>query len=606
MYLEELREQNSWSEVMNRIQKQISRLNPQWTDYNLHDPGITLLELFAWMQQVQIYHAKQIGEQHRRKYAKLLGMEAVRRKPGQTFVTVSGEEDRYLEAGTRFYAGDICFETREGQRVAEGIFAKFITCGGGEETVLGGDWMAQGKGVSLFPFGQKPVAGDEFIIELLRPLQKDRRYCLFLECFHRYPVKRIPVSEDAYDGHGFYPLSAMRMEYLSEYGWKLLQVLRDETYGMTQDGNICFQIRSPMDSSTCRLRFHLERSDYLPAPHITRISLAMVKVWQQETLSVLPWFLGDGFPEQRHDTKERQLDLKHLEVCVEDPEEPGRMVPWQRVEDFDGSGPENLHYMVEGGVLLFGDGFRGMMPEGRIQVRHMVRTLGDAGNIKAGTISRMEPDDASCRVTNEYDVTGGTGEETIEEVLERYQREHEIPQRAVTYKDYETLVKCIPGLLIEDCSVYSLQPEKREIIIAVKPYAQDGHGLLNEAYQKNLYRYLEEKRIIGTRIRIISPEYYELHVTCVISAKVQYRDAGKLVEEVIAGWVKKKRFGEGILYRELVGLIDSLPYVQKVDSMWLNAGNNGKRNQLGDVQLPPEGLFHLKSVSCHQRVAEEG
>lgn len=604
MYLEELPEQDSWNEVMNRVQKQIPVLNPQWTDYNLHDPGITLLELFVWMQQVQIYHAKQIGEQHRRKYAKLLGMEAGRRKPGQTLVTVSGEEDRYLAPGSRFYAGDICFETREGQMVADEIFAKFITYAGGQETVLGGDWMVQGKGVSLFPFGRKPADGDEFIIELLRPLQEERRYCLFLECFHRYPVKQIPVSEDAYDGHGFYPLSAMRMEYLSEHGWKKLQVIEDETYGMTQNGSICFQIWEPMNSRTCQLRFCLERSDYLLAPHITRISLAMVKVWQQETLLMLPCFSGDGFPEQRHDTKERQLNLECLEICAEDAEEPGKMVTWQQVEDFDDSGPEDLHYAVKEGVLLFGDGFFGMMPEGRIQVRHMVRTLGDAGNIKAGTISRMEH--AGCRVINEYDVTGGTGEETIEEVLERYQWEREIPKRAVTYEDYETLVKCIPGLLIEDCSVYSLQQEKREIIIAVKPYAENGYGVLNEAYKKNLYRYLEEKRMIGTRLRIISPEYYELHVICVISAKVQYRDAGKRVEEVIAGWVKKKRFGEGILYRELVGLIDSLPYVQKVDSVWLNAGNNGKRNQLGDVQLPPEGLFHLKSVTCHQTAAKEG
>lgn len=57
-----------WESVMERLREEIPRLYPGWTDYNIHDPGITVLELFAWMRQVQMYHASRIGPGHLQKF----------------------------------------------------------------------------------------------------------------------------------------------------------------------------------------------------------------------------------------------------------------------------------------------------------------------------------------------------------------------------------------------------------------------------------------------------------------------------------------------------------------------------------------------------------
>lgn len=606
----EVYKEESWEEAVRRLREEIPFLYPAWTDYNAHDPGITILELLVWLQQAQLFQIRQIGDRHRRKYTRLLGMERIPRMPGHTMVTVDAPEGVYLEAGSRFYADSICFETRESQMVTENAFVQFATVVDGRESVLRGDWLASGRDLSLFPFGEKPEVGARLEITLGRPLEPGVMNRLYIRCFDQYPVKRTRVRESAYGGYGFYPLGEICMEYLSEHGWREVELIRDETYGMMQDGSICFRLGEGMAAAGGRLRFVLKRCDYLTPPCIIRISLAMVEVWQQQTLNTIQVFDGDGFPEQRFDLEERQLYVGELKVQAGDVLQHGTredvapvLIDWVQTEDFDCSGPEDRHYRIVSGVLEFGDGFHGLMPEGRIQVSHQIRTLGNAGNIKAGTIRRL--DHSKHPVCNEYDVTGGTDEETTEEMFIRFQEEQKMPKRGITFSDYETLVRQIPGLLIEDCSVYSLRPEEREIIIAVKPYASDGHGQLNDACKKNLYRYLEEKRLLGTRLELVSPEYYEISISCVVVSKVQYRNAGDMVETAVKNWIGSKRFGENLIYSELAGVIDALPCVKRIETLWLDVGSKGRRNPLGDVLLPPHGLFHLRWVDLSLIVAGE-
>ena len=52
----------------------IPRYAPEWTDHNLHDPGITLLELLAWVTDQQIYQLGFVGDAYYRAFARLLGV----------------------------------------------------------------------------------------------------------------------------------------------------------------------------------------------------------------------------------------------------------------------------------------------------------------------------------------------------------------------------------------------------------------------------------------------------------------------------------------------------------------------------------------------------
>lgn len=48
---------------------------PEWTDHNRSDPGITLIELFAWLAEMQIYRLNKINDGNYISFLKLCGIE---------------------------------------------------------------------------------------------------------------------------------------------------------------------------------------------------------------------------------------------------------------------------------------------------------------------------------------------------------------------------------------------------------------------------------------------------------------------------------------------------------------------------------------------------
>jgi predicted phage baseplate assembly protein len=49
-------------------------LAPDWTDHNAHDPGITLMELLAWVAEAQLYSVSRMRRDERAAYASLVGL----------------------------------------------------------------------------------------------------------------------------------------------------------------------------------------------------------------------------------------------------------------------------------------------------------------------------------------------------------------------------------------------------------------------------------------------------------------------------------------------------------------------------------------------------
>lgn len=48
--------------------------DPDWTNYNPSDPGITLVELFAWFSEMVLYRIDQVTEESQLQFLKLLGV----------------------------------------------------------------------------------------------------------------------------------------------------------------------------------------------------------------------------------------------------------------------------------------------------------------------------------------------------------------------------------------------------------------------------------------------------------------------------------------------------------------------------------------------------
>ena len=68
--LDDLRFQELVSEARTRI----ARHSPGWTEHNVSDPGITLIELFAWFTDILLYRVNRIPEQLHLALLELVGV----------------------------------------------------------------------------------------------------------------------------------------------------------------------------------------------------------------------------------------------------------------------------------------------------------------------------------------------------------------------------------------------------------------------------------------------------------------------------------------------------------------------------------------------------
>ncbi len=65
----------SFDDLMKEALSLIPIYNKEWTNHNPSDPGITLLELFAWLTEMVIYRINQVPEDNYLTFLKLIGIE---------------------------------------------------------------------------------------------------------------------------------------------------------------------------------------------------------------------------------------------------------------------------------------------------------------------------------------------------------------------------------------------------------------------------------------------------------------------------------------------------------------------------------------------------
>ena len=69
-----------FADIVAEAKTLIPRYAPEWTNFNETDPGITFVELFAWMSEILIYRLNQVPNRNYIKFLQLIGIEL---KPAQ-------------------------------------------------------------------------------------------------------------------------------------------------------------------------------------------------------------------------------------------------------------------------------------------------------------------------------------------------------------------------------------------------------------------------------------------------------------------------------------------------------------------------------------------
>jgi hypothetical protein len=374
----------------------IPRFAPDWTDHNIHDPGITLLDLIAWVADSQIYRIGFVGDRHLTAFAALLGVAARRAEPARGLLWPDAvAAPAVIAQGRKATTGDapdIAFATQAAVQLAGTaiVHMRRITADGTAQSV--------GRDQRL------PVSGgDRIELRLGAPLAPSSdRFSLGIALDPEDPGDPDPGRAVALD-----------LRVSDTAPWQPVADVEDCTGGLARSGVLLF--RAP---AVAWLRLRVP--GYLPAPvAIDRIALDVVPIVQIATGESQPIGTGTGLPDQT-----MALDMTGLlappgdAIALDIRSEDG--VAWVERADLDRSGPGDADVVrdTRAGVIRFGNGVNGRRPPPGVQlsVFGLRRTLGAAGNLGAGRRFAIEA--VGAFGTNPAPLAGGRDADTIDDLVE--------------------------------------------------------------------------------------------------------------------------------------------------------------------------------------------
>ena len=77
----------TWKEFVDEAIRLIPKYCPEWTNHNPSDPGITLIELFAWLMEMSIYRLNKVTDKNFLAFLDLMGIEQQPPQPAVALLT---------------------------------------------------------------------------------------------------------------------------------------------------------------------------------------------------------------------------------------------------------------------------------------------------------------------------------------------------------------------------------------------------------------------------------------------------------------------------------------------------------------------------------------
>jgi predicted phage baseplate assembly protein len=631
----------SFQSLVDEAKKRIPHYCKEWTDHNVSDPGITLIELFAWMTEVLLYRLNQVPDLHYIKFMELLGVKLREPEPACVPVTfwLSAPQQTaiLIPAGTEVAStqteteASIIFSTDRDLRVHPPQLVEILS-----RTAAGAPDKKSIQAHSL----RRLETGFEGL-DTFSPLPQidDALYFGFENDLSEH-ILGFDLNFDSAGGAGIDPSLPPYIWEAStgkaERRWSRCEVETDTTKGMNSAGRIrlflpamgrysvggkeLFWVRARIKEISPAEK----REGMRPYERSPRLSQVKAATWGGSVPAtharlITKELLGqsDGSAGQRFNLQGTPILTpkpgEQLNVQVEN--EP--VQTWSQVPDFASSDAQSKHYTLDllTGELRFGPAVR--QPDGTIKLygavpprgAHLVFERyrsggGTQGNVQTGILNTLKTAiPFVSRVANREPAWGGLDAESLEAAMVRLPAMLRSRERAVTESDFEFLaLQALPAVIGR---VKCLQPRQGEagkvipgqIYVLVIPRLPHPEGFLAPeqlALQPEdaaaLTAYLDERRLLTTRLDIRAPAYYW------VSARVRLRavpgvEAALVESEVLgrlyrflnpltggpdgAGWP----FGRDLFASDAYQCLQGTPNVQFIRSVDLYIARPGGEAQ---------------------------
>lgn len=563
-----------FQDLVSEARLRINRSCPEWTEQNVSDPGITLIELFAWMTEMVIYRLNRIPDKLHVALMELLGIELepptcaetdvrfMLSAPPTEPVTIPG---RVTEVATPrgLHEEPVVFQTVDDVTIEPTQLAEYVIERGGDFANVGvGEGNAQPTGSNQLPFSSPP--------------QVDDAMYLGFEQSQARRVMRIDVDCSEARGAGVDPENPpLIWEARTGPGdddWSHARVLEDTTGGfnygsgvvvlelprshelLSVGGQRAYWVRCRVSRVT-QSGTDTEIYDHPPAIYAISAGVIGALVPSSHSVTVVKEQLGES-----DGTAGQSFELQHAPILPTEEDEglevqlPGSpdWIAWDRVETFAESHGTEDHYRLDlaGGLIELGPAIRtgdggwrqyGTVPPkgAKLRVSRYRHGGGRRGNVAQGALTVLKTAIPGVTdVTNPMQASGGVDPETLASARERAAMEIRTRYRAVTRDDFEFLSgEASPRVARAIC----VEPEETVGVarIHIVPRLEPAERRLefselvpDEKLFEEVASYLDERRLIGTRVELLPARYRG--VTVVVNLQANLRADPRRVEEDVA------------------------------------------------------------------------
>jgi len=521
---------------------------PEWTDHNLSDPGITILELFAWMSDIILYRLNRVPDKNFIRFMEVMGIRLEGAESARSPVTFwlsapqlntitipTGTEVATVRTETE---ASIVFSVDRDADILVPVLAHVLTSSPAAE---GRSFI--NHNVTNITNGQTPIAAFAST-----PPQTDDAFYIGFEQDLSNHILGLELEVERAEGAGIDPNNPPYVfEVLgreANQNWVQVEVDRDTTLGFNTNGVVRLFLppmrrapRNDINAFWLRVKIDLQKNppppNYGVSPTIKRLRVSSWGITADTTnITRIPNEVigrSDGAPGQFfylvHTPVATRSGNEYIMARLED----GREERWYEVTDFASSGPNDRHYTLDSqtGEIRFGpvlpqrDGTirrYGAIPElsaGLIMTSYRYGG-GIIGNVAASTLRVLKTSIPYIdRVMNRRPAAGGLNAEDLETCKHRVPAYLRSLGRAVTAADFEYLAReAAPGQIGR---VHCLQPPltaRGEIKVLLIPSIPRLEGFiapeslnLSEEVRQTIHSYLDERRLISTQLEVITPAY---------------------------------------------------------------------------------------------------
>ncbi len=603
----------SFDDIVAEARTRIARYTPEWTDFNDNDPGIAIVQVFAWLTEMLIYRLGKVPELNYLKFLELLGIELNAAEPALTEITFPVLDTfpdalvivplrTQVSAEAPGGGAPIIFETG---RALNALRARLTAVQSFDGYLF----------TDLSPANTDAEAGYLPFGSLANP---DSALYLGFVLNGPFPHVELNLTVYAFEENSragsamqtqcglqetqIFPSAQIAWETWNGGAWQSLGLLKDETHALTNSGHI--QLKLPAKGVMNRIkvgeitdqlywiRGRLASSAYERSPKLLTIRINTVAAQQAETARDEVLGGSDGSPSQTFQLANTPVlrDSLILEV-----DEGDQFRAWTSVDDFFGSGPQDEHYLLDrtDGQVRFGDGINGRIPVANVNnptanvvAREYRFGGGKRGNVPAGSLKSLVTTVQGIDengVGNLLAATSGRDEETLAQAQLRAPQSLKNKCRAVTAEDFEALARQAANIRRAKALAlfHPSFPEVKVpgvVTVIVVPDSDVPNPTPSEGTRRTVCAYLNQRRLLTTEVFVIAPTYrlVEVRVEATAAGSADLAEVSEGIEETLldyfhplkggednAGWP----FGATIFYSRVYQRVFTVPGIQSIEHL---------------------------------------